>query len=453
MGVIDTILKPYRIDTGSVVFVVSAANPPTEPLLVLEARPAWREMFVSLSVPNYRLYATGQIVSTTAQGMQRIAQDWIVLQLSGSVVDVGITVALQFAPLLFFGLFGGVIADRYSKRVILQITQSVMAALAATLAVLILTGAIQVWHIWLIALIGGFATVIDNPARQSFVTEVVGPRLLRNALSLNSSTFQLGALIGPALGGLLISAVGGGWSFGINAFACLVAVFVLGRMRREQLIPAMRASRGKGQLREGLAYVARKPEILFTLIVLASVSMFAYTMAVLLTDYADYVFKVGATGYGIFNALVAAGAFSGALLSTRRIKVGLRTTIGGAAVLGLIQAAVGFTPELLSFGVLLVATGVASLLFFTAANSLVQMSSNTAIRGRVMGVFVLIQLGGQAVGGPIMGQIVDHAGAHVGMVVSGLVPLLTALIAGAVLVKKRGGSLAQTARSAIRPRS
>lgn len=417
---------------------MSAANPPTEPMTVLAERPRWRDMFASLRVPNYRLYATGQIVSTTAQGMQRIAQDWIVLQLSGSVVDVGITVALQFAPLLVFGLFGGVIADRYPKRTILQVTQSVMAALAATMCVLILTGVIEVWMIWGIALIGGFVVLIDNPARQSFVSEVVGPTLLRNAISLNSSTFQLGALIGPALGGLLLSAVGGGWAFAINALACLGTVYALSRMDDRRLLTAPTAQRPKLQLREGLEYAARKDEIKFTLVVLGSVSMFAYTMPVLLTDYADNVFKVGATGYGFFNALVAVGAFSGALLSTRRRGIALPTVIVGGILLGLLQALAGVAPEIILFSLLLVATGLASLSYFTASNSLVQMSTNIAIRGRVMGVFVLVQLGGQAIGGPIMGQIVDHFGAHVGMVVSGGVPLLTALIAGGVLLKRRG---------------
>ncbi|MFC4243069.1 MFS transporter [Gryllotalpicola reticulitermitis] len=418
----------------------------------MSARPRWRDMFASLKVPNYRLYATGQIVSTTAQGMQRIAQDWIVLQLSGNVADVGITVALQFAPMLVFGLYGGVIADRYPKRRILQLTQSVMALLAATMAVLIITGAIHVWMIWCIALVGGFATLVDNPARQSFVSEVVGPTLLRNALSLNSSTFQLGALIGPALGGVLLSAIGGGWSFGVNAIACLGTVFALSRMDGSKLLPAPPAPRHKGQLREGLAYAARKDEILFTLIVLTSVALFIYTMPVLLTAFADHVYRVGSTGYGIFNALVALGALSGALLSTRRVSISLRTVIGGAIALGIVQALAGLAPQLAVFGVLLVGAGLAQLLYFIASNSLVQMSTNIAIRGRVMGVFVLIQLGGQSIGGPVMGSIVDAYGPHVGMTISGAVPLATALVAGLVLIKRRGQTVSSVVRGALHPR-
>ncbi|WP_344773132.1 MFS transporter [Gryllotalpicola kribbensis] len=425
------------------------ANPPTEPMLVLSGRPRWRDMFASLKVPNYRLYASGQIVSTTAQGMQRIAQDWIVLQLSGNVADVGITVALQFAPMLVFGLYGGVIADRYPKRRILQVTQTMMALLAATMAALIFTGSIQVWMIWCIALLGGFATLIDNPARQSFVSEVVGPALLRNALSLNSSTFQLGALIGPAVGGILLSAVGGGWSFAINALACLGTVFALGRLDGSRLLPAPKAPRRKGQLREGLEYAARKDEILFTLIVLTSVALFVYTMPVLLTAFADHVYDVGSSGYGIFNALVALGALSGALLSNLRASVSLRTVIVGAVILGFVQALAGLAPQLGIFAVLLVGAGMSQLLYFIASNSLVQMSTNIAIRGRVMGVFVLIQLGGQSIGGPLMGWIVDNFGPHVGMTVSGTMPLLTALVAGVVLVKRRGQTVSGAARRLV----
>jgi MFS family permease len=320
------------------------------------------------------------------------------------------------------------------------------------MATLIITGSIQVWMIWLIALIGGFAILVDNPARQSFVSEVVGPSLLRNAISLNSSTFQLGALIGPALGGLLLSAIGGGWSFALNALACVGTIYALGRMDGSKLLPAPPVARGRGQLREGLAYAKRKPEILFTLIVLASMSVFAYTMPVLLTAFADHVFKVGATGYGIFNALVALGALSGGLLSTRRVSVSLRTIIIGGAALGAVQALAGVSPGIILFSMLLVGTGFASLWYFTASNSLVQMSTNLAIRGRVMGVFVLVQLGGQALGGPVMGFLVDHYGPHVGMLVSGVVPLLTALTAGIVLVKKRGGSVRAAALRAVRLR-
>jgi MFS family permease len=400
-------------------------------------RPPWRETFISLTVPNYRLYVGGQVISTTAMGMQRVAQDWLVLELTGSPTAVGITVAMQFAPMLLFGLLGGVIADRYSKRMLLMLTQSTAALLAATLAALILTGTVQVWMIWVLAFVGGLVTVVDNPARQVFVNEIVGPNLLRNAISLNSSTFQLGSLIGPALGGILITAVGSGWSFVINAFACLTVVTALGLMKKSKLHASPIRPRAKGQLTEGLRYAQGKPTIFWTIVVLGFVAMFAYNMPVLLTEYADKVFDVGAVGYGVFNAIVAAGALTGAILSTRRLGVRLRTTIMTAAVLGLIQAAAGFAPDIAPFVILLAGTGVASLLFLTAANSLVQMSTNLGIRGRVMALYILVQLGGQAIGGPIMGWIVQTFGAHAAMVISGAVPLVAAVVVSLLLARQR----------------
>jgi MFS family permease len=408
----------------------------TGPLPVLERRPRLREMFSSLHVPNYRLYAGAQLISTTALAMQRITQDWLVLELSGSVAAVGVTVAMQFTPMLMFGLLGGVVADRYSKRMLLMFTQSTAALLAAVLAVLILTGSVQVWHIWAIAFIGGFVTVIDNPARQVFVNEIVGPKLLPNAISLNSSTFQLGALIGPAIGGFAISLVGGGWAFAINACACLIVVGALGMMNPKALLHTPVAPRGKGQLAEGLHYAARKPEILFTIIVLGAVAMFAYTMPVLLAAYANDVYKVGSAGYGFFNSLVAVGALTGAVLSTRRMSLTLRVVIGGAIALGVVQASASLSPDIVVFALLMAASGAASLSFLISANSLVQMSTNVSIRGRVMALYILVQLGGQALGGPVMGWIVEQFGPEWGLAVSGLVPLLTALVLGVLMMRR-----------------
>jgi len=403
---------------------------------VMTARPPWRQTFSSLQVPNFRLYVGGQVISTTAMGMQRVTQDWLVLQLSGSVTAVGVTVALQFAPMLVFGLLGGVIADRYSKRMLLIATQTTAALIAATLAVLILTGSVQVWHIWALACLTGFVTVIDNPARQVFVNEVVGPRNLRNAISVNSSTFQLGMLVGPAIGGIAITAIGSGWSFAINAVACLVVVTALSLMNPAKLLKAPVMPRNKGQLAEGIRYAKGKPVILFTLIVLGATAMFAYTMPVLLSAYASDVFDVGASGYGAFNALVAAGALTGAIASTRRLNVRLRTVIVGAALLGIVQLAAGLAQGMPLFVILVAGTGVMSLLFITAANSLVQSSTNIGIRGRVMALYILVQLGGQAIGGPVMGWIVEQFGAHVGMAVSGGVPLTVAVISGIVLSRR-----------------
>ncbi|AGW41614.1 integral membrane efflux protein [Leifsonia xyli subsp. cynodontis DSM 46306] len=413
----------------------AAAAPPTGPMLILSARPPWRETFVSLRIPNYRRFTAGNLVANTAAWMQRIAMDWLVLQLSGSVAAVGVTVFMQFAPMLLFGLWGGVIADRHSKQRLLIITQSASAALAALLAVLTLSGTVEVCHVYLISFALGLVTVVDNPARQVFVNELVGPRHLRNAISLNSSIFQLGGLIGPALAGLMIAAVGGGWSFAINAVACLAVVAALLALRKGELHHSPAAPRGKGQLAEGIRYVRRKPVIFWTVVMVAVLAVFAFNMPVFLAAYANEVFDAGAQGYGIFNALVAAGALAGALSSTRRTSVRLSTVIGTAATLGIVQTLAGFAPDEVAFSVLLVGIGVGNLLFITAANSLVQMSSNVQIRGRAISVYILVLLGGQALGGPLMGWVVEALGPHSAMAVSGLVPTAAAIVVGLLIAR------------------
>ena len=416
--------------------------PPTEPLPVVAERPPWRHTLIALSVPNFRIFTATNLVAMTAGWMQRIAQDWLVLQLTGSVAQVGITVACQFAPMLFFGLFGGVIVDRFSKRALMMLTQGAFAVLSLVLAVLTLTGVVQAWHIWVIAFVVGMVTVIDNPARQVFVTEIVGHQHLRNAISVNSSVFQLGGMIGPALSGALLVAVGAGWSFGVNAVACAAVVVTLGFLRVSELHRTPPAPRTKGQLVEGLRYAMGKPTILVPVVLMAFFSVFALTMPVLLSAFASEVYDVGAGGYGVFNSAVAIGALAGALLSTRRAVVRLRTIVGGVFWTGVLLVVTGAIPVIAPFTVALVAVGMSQLLFMTASNSLVQLSSNVAIRGRVMSLYVLVLLGGQAIGGPIMGQAVDHFGAHVGMVVAGGVPAVAAAVVGLVLARRGGLHLA-----------
>ncbi|WP_258371805.1 MFS transporter [Curtobacterium sp. MCBD17_023] len=416
----------------------TTVHPPTEPLPISTTPPPWRRSFIALSVPNFRLFTATNLVAMTAGWMQRIAQDWLVLQLTGSVAQVGITVACQFAPMLLFGLLGGVFVDRYSKRALMMITQGAFAVLSLLLAVLTLAGVVEAWHIWVIAFLVGMVTVIDNPARQVFVTEIVGHQHLRNAISVNSSVFQLGGMIGPALSGILLVAVGAGWSFGINAAACVAVVVTLGFLRVSELHRTPPAARAKGQLVEGLRYAAAKPTIIVPVVLLAFFSVFALTMPVLLSAFASDVYGVGAGGYGLFNSAVAVGALTGAVLSTRRAVVRLRTIVGGVFWTGLLLVVAGSAPTIAPFTVLLVVVGLSQLLFMTASNSLVQLSSNVAIRGRVMSLYVLVLLGGQAIGGAVMGQVVDRFGAHVGMMVAGGVPAAAATVIAFVLARRGG---------------
>jgi len=414
----------------------SAGFPPTEPLTQLTSPPPWKQTFASLKVRNFRIFAVSNLIAMTALWMQRIAQDWLVLELSGSVTAVGITVALQFAPMLLFGLVGGVIVDRYPKRTLLMLCQSVAVLTSGALAALVLTERVEVWHIYLAALVLGFVTVVDNPARQSFTGEMVGPFHLRNAISVNSSTFQLGALVGPALSGALLVAVGAGWSFAINALACAFVVVSLGRLRTSELFRTPSMPRARGQLRAGIRYVSSKPTILYTIVIMGFLAVFGQNLPVILSAYAKDEFGVGAAGYGLFNTVVAVGALAGALLSTRRRGFSLRAIVVTALCYSLVQTASGLMPTEETLAVALVAVGLAWLLFITAANSLVQLSSNTGVRGRVMALYVLVLLGGQSIGGPAMGFVVEHLGAPAGMLIAGGVPFVAVSVIAVVLARR-----------------
>ncbi|WP_320536809.1 MFS transporter [Pseudarthrobacter sp. IC2-21] len=425
-----TVSQPV-IDTAA-----AAASPRTQPLGVVNEHLPWRHTFISLKVPNFRIFAIGHFVAVVALWMQRIAQDWLVLELSGSVTAVGITVALQFMPSLLLGPWGGMVADRFAKRRILMLCQSLAAILAATLAVLSLTGAIQVWHVYSVALMVGLVTVLDQPARQVFVNELVGPKYLRNAISVNSTTFQLGGLIGPALAGVLLTAVGAGWAFAANAVACCSTVTMLLLLRKDQLFLSRPAPKKKGMLREGLRYALSKPTIYWPWLMAGFIAVFAMSLPVMLAAFADHVFDVGAGGYGLLNALVALGALAGAVASTRRRRLRLRSVVFCAGMYGLMLCLAALAPSMLWFGAVMVLSGFWCLMFLTGSNQLVQISSNVAIRGRVMSLYIMVLIGGQAIGGPMLGWIAEHVDPHAALLVAGGVPVLAALTVGVVLARK-----------------
>jgi MFS family permease len=410
-------------------------------------RPAFSG-FAPLSVPNYRRFAGSNVLAMSATWMQRIAQDWLVLQLTHSVTAVGVTTAMQFVPSILFGLHGGVIVDRFPRRRLLMVTQSFVGLFSLLLAVLALTGTATVWLVWIAAFAIGCVTVIDNPSRQVFVNELVGRQHLKNALNLNAAVFQLGAFIGPAVAGGLIGAIGGGWAFLINAVACGVTVFMLTRLDPAQLVPVPPSQRRPHALREGVAFVLHTPAIRYSILMLAFLSVFTLTMPVLLAAYATQVFDLGASGYGLFNSLVAVGAVAGALGSTRMTHLRLRIVVlagtGWAAVL----AVAAVMPSVQTFGVALIASGVGSQLFFQSGNPLVQLSTSPAVRGRVMSVWVLVVLGGQGLGGPVMGGIVDLIGARGGMLLAGGIPAVAGVVLSILLARR--GSL-KLAVSSHRP--
>lgn len=392
-------------------------------------------MFSSLKVRNYRLFFVGQVVSNIGTWMQRIAQDWLVLSLTGSATAVGVTTALQFLPMLLFGLYGGVLVDRLPKRRTLLVTQSAMGVAGIALAVLTLTGQVQVWHVYLAAFAVGLATVVDNPARQTFVSEMVGPDQLQNAVSMNSANFQSARLVGPAVAGLMITGVGTGWAFLFNGLSFVAPIVGLLLMRARELHVVERAPRGKGQLREGLHYVAGRPDLIWTIVLIGFVGTFGFNFPVYLSAFADDVFHAGAGSYSLFNTLMAVGSLVGALLAARRGTARMRVMIAAAVAFGALELAAAAAPSLWLFSLLMVPIGVFAMTINVTGNTTVQMGTDPAMRGRVMSLYMMVFMGGSPVGAPIAGWITDTYGVRAGLAVGGAIAATAAVVIGVVLAR------------------
>ncbi|GKQ36542.1 MFS transporter [Streptomyces sp. A012304] len=395
-------------------------------------------MFSSLKVRNYRLFFAGQVVSNIGTWMQRIAQDWLVLSLTGSATAVGVTTALQFLPMLLFGLYGGVLVDRLPKRRALLVTQSSMAVTGIALAVLTLSGHVQVWHVYVAAFAVGLATVVDNPARQSFVSEMVGPDQLQNAVSLNSANFQSARLVGPAVAGLMITGVGTGWAFLANGLSFVAPIVGLLLMRARELYVVERAPRGKGQLREGLRHVAGRPELIWPIVLVGFVGTFGFNFPVYLSAFADDVFHAGAGSYSLFNTLMAVGSVAGALLAARRGTARMRVLIAAAVAFGAIELVAAVAPTLWLFALLMVPIGMFGMTVNVTANTGIQLNTDPAMRGRVMSLYMMVFLGGSPVGAPIAGWITDAYGVRAGLAAGGVISAAAAATIGLLLARTGG---------------
>jgi MFS family permease len=403
----------------------------------LRAHTEHQPVFAALAVRNYRLFAASQTLSNTGAWMQRVAQDWFVLAVSHSATAVGVTIALQFAPTLVVGLYGGVLADRYPRRSLLLGTQLTAGLLSTALALLALTGRLTVPGVDVLALAMGVVVAVDNPARQSFVGELVGGALIRNAVSLNSTIFQLGGLVGPALSGVLIGSVGVGWAFAVNAATYLPVLAALLLIDPRRLNTFTRLSpEGAGrppvdgigtQLRDGVRFIAQRPHLLWLVVLVGVVGTMGLNMPVILTTYATQVFHVGPLGYGLMSSMLAVGSVMGALLSARRVSMRLRWVVAAGGSFGALQAIAALAPDPRTYALLLVAVGAASLTFLTAANTTMQLGSTSAIRGRVMSVYLLVLLGGSPLGGPLVGLISSQAGPRTAMLACGLAPAVAAV--------------------------
>jgi len=368
-------------------------------------------MFSSLHVHNYRLYAAGGLVSNTGTWMGRVAQDWLILTelTDHSATALGIATGLQFAPFLVLAPWAGALADRFSKRRIMLTTQSTLMATAALLAGLTLSGRVQLWQVFALALVQGLAQAVDNPARQTFVGEMVGSDHLTNAVGLNSASFHAGRLIGPGVAGLLIAAYGTGVAMCANAASFAVLLLALAAMRTGELRPAPLA-RGKGQIRAGVAYVRGRPDIQLVMALVFVLGTFGLNFQLTIALMATRAFGKGPTEFGLLGSVMAVGSLAAALLSARRARPRLRVLLVALGGFTAASAAAALAPTYAAFAVALVPCGLAALTALTTANAYVQLAVDPVMRGRVMALYMAIFLGGTPIGAPLIGRLGDWAG-------------------------------------------
>jgi MFS family permease len=395
-------------------------------------------MFRSLRVRNYRLYASGQLISLTGTWMQRVAQDWLVLQLTNSGTALGLVTALQFGPQLLLGLWGGVLADRGDKRRLLLATQTGLAFVALALGLLDVSGVVRYWHVLALAAALGLINAIDTPVRQSFVVEMVGRRELANAVAINSTIFNTGRVLGPAAAGVMISAVGTGWAFIANAASSVAVLAALAAMRTAELHPSPHLDRARGQLREGFRYVRGRADLVVTMVLIFVVGTFGLNFQLTTALMAKQVFHRSASGYGFLSTALAVGAVLGAVVATRRTRRPSQLfLVTMASVFGVLEIASGLMPGYLSTALLLVPTGLAMLTFTTATNSSVQLGVEPTMRGRVMSLYIIAFLGGTPFGAPLVGWSAEELGPRWGLLGGGLVCLVSAVVLAAVLAHRR----------------
>jgi MFS family permease len=391
---------------------------------VTRLRGATRKTFAALSVRNYRLYFTGQVISVSGTWMQMVAQTYLILYtLHGTGLDVAIATGLQFLPMLFFGSFGGLIADRLNKRKLLYATQGSAGILALAFGVLVLTGSAQLTYVYVLAGLLGVVNLFDNPARQTFVSEMVGLDLLPNAVSLNSVVMNGARVIGPAIGGVLILTLGVSTCFMVNAASYVAVLVALSFMRTAELHPAKAVARAKGQIRDGLRYVWSTPDLRNPLLSMAVVGVFAFNFTVTLPLLAKFTFGGGAGLYSAFLAAMGAGAVCGGLFTAHRSRPSQKLLALIGVIFGTLILAVALAPTRSVAIILLVPMGAASISFIATNNAILQLRSEPSMRGRVMSLNATAFLGSTPIGAPLLGWISDATNPRVSLIVGGVATL------------------------------
>ena len=395
--------------------------------------------FRSLRVRNYRLFVAGQLVSVTGTWMQTVAQNWLVLTLTGSGVALGVTVALQFLPTLLFGMWGGLVADRFDKRRVLIVTQVVPAVLAVAMWVLIATGTVELWMVYGLAFLLGCVHMVDMPTRQAFVMEMVGPGEVANAVALNSAMFNTGRLLGPAAAGVLIAGVGIAPSFLINAVSFVAVIIGLAAMRTDELFRQAPGPRARGDVRAGLRYVWNSPVLRPPLLLVAVIGTFGFNFAVVLPLLARFTFGGGARMYGLLTSLMAGGSLVGALFAASRRSPSRTVLLRSAAAFGALTLMAAAVPSPVVVAPVLVAVGAAMMVFLATANATLQLNADPTMRGRVMALYGLVFLGTTPLGGPLLGWIGETWGARAGLAFAGGISLVAAVAAMAAVGRAGAG--------------
>jgi MFS family permease len=403
--------------------------------------------FAALRVRNFRLYFVGQLISVSGTWMQSVAQGWLVLQLTGSSVDLGIAIALQFVPILLFGSYGGLIADRHEKRRILYFTQASAGLLALLLGVLISTHHVVAMTVYIVAAGLGFVNLFDVPARQAFVQEMVGRDLIANAVSLNSVLMNAGRVIGPGIAAAFIALIGTSGAFYANAVSYVAVIIALAMMRRAEFVPMKTVRREKGQLRLGLRYVWETPMLRNVIASVALVGLFAFNFTVTLPLLARTTFhEKTAAQYGILMGAMGIGAMIGGLLIAHRSRPTPKLLAGLALGFGLFMALTALAPSILLADIAMVPTGAFSIAFMASANATLQLNSSEHMRGRVMSLYAIAFLGTTPIGAPLIGLIIAGANPRIGILVGAGVTFLTGVVLVAqLLLHPRDEKVLQTA--------
>jgi MFS family permease len=397
---------------------------------------ALRRTFSSLDTYNYRLFFTGELISHTGSWMQNMAEAWLVLTLTHNGAAVGATFAFRFLPVLLFGLWGGAIVDRYDRRTVLLITQSLAAVVAVVLWLLVLTDVVQVWMVFALAFVLGLITVVDQPAHHAFVEEMVGREQLSNAVALNSAVLNSARITGPAIAGLLIAAVGQSWVFFVNAVSFVAVVVALAAMRRSELRP-FHPPTTRPRVREGLAYAWSITEIRATILLVGVVGTLVYNFPTFLTLMASDTFHGGAGLAGLLMAVLGVGTVIGALSAAHRARQSSRTVLMAAAALGLSMIIAATLPNEVMVAAALVPVGALAVFFGSSANAHMQMWSEPSFRGRVMGIYSFLTLGSTVVGGPFVGWVCQHWNPRAGIGLAGIATAVAAVALAAPLRRSR----------------